>query len=137
MEKKRLIFNSPTNDELKVLKHFLPKIKAQAESEASTDVKAKRGALVQKFCGICGESLIDKQKRSPNPKLCKECDEFLTAGQTALVTMDGRYAFVQSDGSEEAKAIAGKIIPVESKLLDEMAQKQGIEIKENPNVKNN
>lgn len=134
MEKNRLIFNAPTTDELKVLKHFLPQIKQQAESAAAPQVQAQR-QMLRGYCGICGEGLRQRNRSLENKNLCKECHSYLKDGQTALVTMDGRYAFVKSDGSEGAKAIAGKIIPVEAKLLDEMAQKQGIEIKQN--VQNN
>jgi hypothetical protein len=131
MEHNRIIFNSPTGDELKVLKHFLPQIKAKAENAASHEVKAARSVLTQKFCSLCGESLINKQKRSPNTnKLCKECDSMLASGHTALVTMDGKYAFGKFADNDETKHLIGKILPVQLEVLETLCKAQNIKIQD-------
>lgn len=134
MDKNRL-FNTPTNDELRVLKQFLPSIKKNAKEGASLAIQAAR-AVAGGFCGVCGEGLNESTRSKLIEKLCNVCHGHLLDGQTALVTLDGRYAFVKSDGSEDAKMIAGKIIPIDAKLLDELAEKQGIEIKDQ-NVEKN
>lgn len=136
MEHNRLFINSPTDDELRVLKTFLPSIKKDAQQRAGPEVKAAR-AVAGGFCGICGENLTAATRSKLLKKLCNVCHGNLLDGQTALVTMDGRYAFVQNDGNEEAKKIAGRIVPIDAKTFDEMAAKNGIEIKQNPNVENN
>lgn len=133
MEKNRLIFNSPTTEELKVLKHFLPGIKAKAEGAATPQVQAQR-QMLRGYCGICGEGLKQSNRSRDNKNLCKGCHGNLKSGQTALVTMDGRYAFGKFDGSDEVKHLVGKIIPIAAKDLTDLATAQGFEIHD---VKNN
>jgi len=133
MEKNRLIFNAPTTDELKVLKHFLPQIKQQAESAAVPQVQAQR-QMLRGYCGICGEGLRQRNRSLENKKLCKECGGNLKNGMTALVTMDGKYAFGKFDGSDEVKHLVGKIIPIPAKDLTELAAAQNFKIHD---VKNN
>lgn len=131
--KNRLFLQTPTTDELKVLKHFLPSIKSDALAGASHEVKAKR-AIADGFCGVCGEGLNSKTRSLNHPKYCKECHGLLVAGQTALVTMDGKYAFIQSDGGEETKHLVGRVIPIASADLTKLAESQNFPIQD---VKNN
>lgn len=119
-----------------MLKQLLPGLKRNAEKGSSAEVQAGR-ALLRGFCRICGDNLTQTTKSKLMKGICNVCHGRLLDGETALTAADGRYAFVKSDGSEEAKALEGRIVPIESKSLDELAASQGIEIKENPNFESN
>jgi hypothetical protein len=134
-------FNSPTPNELRVIHESIPHLAEVREKRQRENVErlAKKAGIKpgDKMCEICfGKILvISKEPRG----YCLNCEKNLKAGQTAIVSMDGRYIFIESKTDIEKEkdlflaitnhlpekwpddfTIRGQVLPTPSETMDQL-----------------
>ena len=145
-------FNSPSQDDLRVIHESLPDIIAQQQANFLKAAAKKAGIKPgERLCGICAK--VIKIKSNKAQQFCGVCQGRLDKGETALVTLD-RHAFVAPDkllesmvvskGSvtvgdvvvtaEQIASIRGKVIGVLPALIDLLELK--METQEESHAKN-
>lgn len=92
-------FNSPTDDDLKVIARSRPELnrlrsKQRSGGNPPTIKGVKPGG---KLCKICGEPIKLVSKEPNKLGYCIVCEKTLATGQTAVVSLiDGRHIFFAS-----------------------------------------
>ena len=102
---------TPTPEQLRKLKSLLPVLKRQAR-EQKERIGTKRNNEIRRMvdpipCQIC--ATIHENAGKSKSGFCSKCDENLKAGQTALVTISGRFAFIEKQQSAPLLEIMQKI----------------------------
>ena len=97
----------------------MPILKKQLREKSSRSAKVER-MVDAMACEICGVA-FDAYNKSQNKKfLCLTCNGRLESGETALVSLDGRYAFIAGDGTPETEKFKGQIIAVPAATIDKL-----------------
>lgn len=137
-------FNSPTDDDLKVIARSrgeLQKLRSKQRSGGKPpEIKGvKPGG---KLCKICGEPIKLVSKEPNKLGYCIVCEKTLATGQTAIVSMDGRHIFINSNLPDVGKekdlftavtdtlpkvwpdnfTIRGCVLPTTSEKMDKLVQ---------------
>lgn len=98
-------FNSPTPDELRIVRQGVDYTKKKLAKAKAKEVEANPR------CVVCMEIIKIKQKSG---KTCVVCQAKLDSGQTALVCLDGRFAFVEPKKLLESKLLLNQNVDVHS-----------------------
>jgi hypothetical protein len=138
-------FNSPTPEQMRIIRAGMPHIKGEIEKRdgerAATAAKNAGVKPGDKFCAICTQPIRIKSKTPV--QYCGVCQGRLDNGETALITLDHRYAFispndllrstlsvdgaVEIDGqkipAEVIQKMAGQVIGVMPQLIDQLEVK--------------
>jgi len=112
--------HAPTDAELTKLKLALPTLKKKYVSKADPTQARVNRMKDASLCGICGSAFDKVAKSEANKDVCVECNAKLLEGQTAFITLDGRYAFGKNDGDARAQTLAGRIIPITGETMDKI-----------------
>jgi hypothetical protein len=103
---------TPSDDSLRLIRQFLPQIKAETNQKRVVETGKKAGIKIgDKLCGICAR-VIKIHSKNPDKKFCGVCQGRLGKGETALVTLDGRFVFVAPDKMLQSLIQAGTGIDI-------------------------
>ena len=129
--------NGPSDERFENLFSRLHQFKAQA-----VDVKKKamleNNKIKQPPCAICGKWFGSANQHfivGHKPELrCPKCTQLLKDGNTALVSVDNRFAFVRFPAAtpEQQKTIAGQIMTITNERMDAI-HKQGVNVEKPEN----
>lgn len=129
---------TPNFKELAFLRKNLKGLKAQSGNGHGKKLFIPKGMIDPKPCVICGEVYdryaIGAKEKHEN---CPSCRKKLASGMSVVICkvganglVDGRYAFMEHDGSEIGEKLAGQIIGIMPHEMDLMqAQAEGRTIK--------
>lgn len=96
-------FNIPSGDDLRAIRQSMPHLEREFERRqmANLESNAKAAGIKpgDRLCEICyGKILVISKQPSG---YCLNCEKLLKDGQTAIVSMDGRYMFIMSSADVE------------------------------------
>lgn len=116
--------NGPSEETFRRLFQNLHKYKQQAV-EAKKKAMLENGKVKQPPCVICGRWFGSQQERfivaTVKPKqYCPSCQKNLDDGFTALVSVDGRFAFTRFPDADKTsqKAVAGKVMTISNDRME-------------------
>lgn len=93
-------FNIPSPDDLRAIHQSVPELAHQYKKRQRRALMKKSGVMPgDRFCEICFHKIVIVTK-TPSP-YCADCGKELKDGMTAIVSMDGRFSFIQSTASAE------------------------------------
>lgn len=82
---------------MRILRQMLPQIQAGADHKRALKAGDRAGIKPgDVLCGVCAQ-VIKIHSKNPDKKFCGICQGRMNKGETALVTLDGRYMFVAPD----------------------------------------
>lgn len=145
-------FNSPSMEDLSVIarsRRELQKLRSKQRREKAAKIAGVNPG--DRLCNICGQVIKIVSKEPNKEGYCIVCEKTLKAGQTAIVSMDGRHIFITSqlEDVEQEKnlftavtdtppkvwppdfTIRGCVLPTTSEKMDKL-----VKIYEGQNVKN-
>jgi hypothetical protein len=114
---------TPSPEQLKKLKIFLPQLKKQAADHAEK-TGSKRGREINAMvdpqpCHICSIVFDAYRRKGGEKEFCSSCTNNLKAGQVAIVTISGRFSFLEAK-KESLEMFAAKAESVNFKLVKAM-----------------
>src|SRR5580698_9808143 len=86
-------FHSPTPDQLRIMHQSIPGLLRERAKVQNKHAQKNGKTPAGRPCNICGE-IIKIISKNPSG-YCLSCEKKLDEGQTAIVSMDGRYMFIR------------------------------------------
>lgn len=125
--------DTPSEQDLRLIKQQLPSIRREAARKPVRKASSL-GRIISdghtELCRICAAQYAPILSKDGNAdKHCPDCRKRLDAGETALICISGRYAFIQNDGSEQAKKLAGQVVPVTVETMNQFQQNMEEKVK--------
>lgn len=145
-------FNSPSQQDLEMIARSRDSL-LQHRLEQQRNGAAKGAQMPDlkpgdKLCPICMKKILVISKDPSG--YCLECEKNLKAGQTAIISMDGRHLFIQSDGNVEGEkdlfvhitstlpkewpagfTVQGCVLPTSSQCMDALVKIHGKQVEHN------
>jgi len=133
-------FNTPSNDDLRVIKQQLGSIRAEAAARSGKPVITKKPSDGE-ICRICLQNYKIVLNPKNKDKHCAGCTQKLESGMTAIVCVSGRYMFISAragdklskEDKRKVKAMEGQVVRVKIETMDNLMLKHNIE---NSNAQN-
>jgi hypothetical protein len=120
---------TPKLHELRFLKSKIPQLRRNAAKQSKKLVV--NGMVDPIPCVICGTTFDRYNHGKEKHENCRSCRSKLESGQTCLISLvdakgfyDGRYAWVQSDGTPMAEKLKGLVIGVKPTTMDKILGKK-------------
>lgn len=112
--------DQPSDQDMRVIRQFMPSIKQKMRERQQRKQFVPRDPNA-KFCKICGEKILIVLK--DDAKYCPDCQKHLDDGETALISVDNRFAFLKSNGNVHAMKLMGQVVEVPIGVMDRIKKK--------------